>query len=139
MVSLSCARLPLPLACRLGVRTPVLTADAYRPPNRSASSDRPGGCRVPQGPEVVVVNGFGRDCDWVLNIEARPGEEVTVGLQHFAASHRFLREEEAVGVIQGYEHRNRFIAPIVRRGLSWFRCGPSAAREAIAPDRFWPT
>jgi deazaflavin-dependent oxidoreductase (nitroreductase family) len=72
-----------------------------------------------QGPEVVVVNGFGRDSDWVRNIEAKPGEEVTVGLQHFVASHRFLAQEEALEVIQGYEHRNRFIAPIVRRGLSW--------------------
>jgi deazaflavin-dependent oxidoreductase (nitroreductase family) len=71
------------------------------------------------GPEVVVVNGFGPGSDWLRNIEARPGEEVTVGLQHFAASHRFLGENEAVRVIEGYEHRNRFIAPIVRRGFSW--------------------
>jgi hypothetical protein len=67
----------------------------------------------------VVVNGFGPDSDWLRNIEAKPGEEVTVGSQHFVASHRFLGEEEATRVIQGYEHGNRFIAPIVRRGLSW--------------------
>ena len=71
------------------------------------------------GPEVVVVNGFGRDSDWVRNIEAKAGEEVTVGWQHFAASHRFLGENEAMRVIEGYKQRNRFIAPIVRRGLSW--------------------
>jgi len=71
------------------------------------------------GPEVVVVNGFGPDSDWLRNIEANPGEEVTVGGQHFAASHRFLGEEEAMRVIQSYERRNRFIAPIVRRGFSW--------------------
>ena len=73
----------------------------------------------PEGPEVVVVNGFGRDSDWVRNIEARGGEEVTVGRRHFAAKHRFLGEEEAVGVIEDYERRNRLIAPVVRRGLSW--------------------
>ncbi len=72
-----------------------------------------------KGPEVVVANGFGPDSDWVRNIEAKPGEEVTVGWQHFVASHRFLGEEEAMRVIRGYEHRNRFIAPIVRRGFSW--------------------
>ncbi|MGC2248936.1 MAG: nitroreductase family deazaflavin-dependent oxidoreductase [Terriglobales bacterium] len=71
------------------------------------------------GPEVVVANGFGRESDWVRNIEVKPGEEVTVGSQHFVASHRFLGEEEATKVIQGYESRNRFIAPIVRRGFSW--------------------
>jgi len=71
-----------------------------------------------QGPEVVVVSGF-RDSDWVRNIEARGGEEVTVGGQHFLASHRVLDEEEAMQVMRDYEHRNRFITPIVRRGLSW--------------------
>lgn len=72
-----------------------------------------------KGPEVVVVNGFGPDCDWVRNIEAGPGEEVTVGSRHFAAVHRRLGEEEAMHVIQAYEYRNRFIAPIVRAGFSW--------------------
>lgn len=69
--------------------------------------------------EVVVVSGFGRDSDWVRNIEATPGEEVTVGTQHFVVTHRFLSEDEATKVIQDYEHRNRFIMPIVRRGFSW--------------------
>lgn len=72
-----------------------------------------------QGPEVVVANGFGPNSDWIRNIEAKPGEEVTVGSQHFIASHRWLGEEEAMRVIQGYERRNRFIAPIVRAGFSW--------------------
>jgi len=72
-----------------------------------------------EGPEVVVVNGFGRDSDWVRNIEARGDEEVAVGSHRFVAEHRFLGEEEAMRVIQGYEHRNRLIAPIVRAGLSW--------------------
>jgi deazaflavin-dependent oxidoreductase (nitroreductase family) len=69
--------------------------------------------------EVVVANGFGPNSDWVCNIEAGPGEEVTIGLRHFEASHRFLGEEEAVRVIERYEWRNRFIAPIVRDGFSW--------------------
>lgn len=71
------------------------------------------------GPQVIVVNGFGVDCDWLRNIEATPGEEVTVGSQHFVAVHRFLDEDEAARVMRSYEHRNRFIAPIVRAGLSW--------------------
>jgi deazaflavin-dependent oxidoreductase (nitroreductase family) len=72
-----------------------------------------------QGPEVVVANGFGPNTHWLRNIEAGPGEEVTVGLQHFVASHRFLGEEEGMRVIRDYERRNRFVAPIVRSGFSW--------------------
>jgi len=72
-----------------------------------------------EGPEVVVVNGFGPDSDWVRNIQAKPDEEVTVGSEHFPASHRFLGQDEATAVIRHYEYRNRFIAPIVRAGFSW--------------------
>jgi deazaflavin-dependent oxidoreductase (nitroreductase family) len=71
------------------------------------------------GPEAIVANGFGPDCDWVRNIEARPGEEVTVGSQHFVAVHRRLSEDEATEVIREYERRYRFMAPIVRAGFSW--------------------
>ena len=53
------------------------------------------------GPEVVVANGFGPDSDWVRNIQAKPDEEVTVGAEHFAATHRFLGQEEAAAVIRG--------------------------------------
>ncbi|MGA7291817.1 MAG: nitroreductase family deazaflavin-dependent oxidoreductase [Terriglobales bacterium] len=83
-----------------------------------------------QGPEVVVVNGFGPDCDWVRNIQARPVEEVTVGSEHFAAQHRFLGEQEAMQVIRDYERRNRFIAPILRRGFTWLLGWPYHGGEA---------
>jgi deazaflavin-dependent oxidoreductase (nitroreductase family) len=71
------------------------------------------------GPEVVVAGGFGRGSDWILNIQANPTAEVTVGLQHFVSQHRFLDEEEAAEVIKNYERRNRLIAPVVRAGFSW--------------------
>lgn len=72
----------------------------------------------PQGPEAVVVSGF-RNSDWLRNIEATPDEQVTLGALRFAATHRFLGEEEAAQVMKDYEYRNRWIAPLVRRGLSW--------------------
>ncbi|HEY1677241.1 MAG TPA: nitroreductase family deazaflavin-dependent oxidoreductase [Candidatus Sulfotelmatobacter sp.] len=72
-----------------------------------------------KGPEVIVANGFGPNSDWVRNIEVRDEEEITVGLQHFRATHRFVPAEEALAVIRSYERRNRFIAPLVRRGFSW--------------------
>jgi deazaflavin-dependent oxidoreductase (nitroreductase family) len=72
-----------------------------------------------EGPEVIVANGFGPDSDWLCNIQAKSDEEVTVGRQHFVASHRFLGEGEATKVIERYEQRNRFIAPIVRAGFTW--------------------
>jgi len=68
--------------------------------------------------EAIVMSGFGRDSDWLRNIEANPNPEVSIGSRHFVASYRFLGEDEAAAVVKGYERRNRFMAPIVRLVLS---------------------
>ena len=73
----------------------------------------------PQGPEVVVVSGFGRDADWFRNVQARPTAEIDVGGKHFIAVHRILGTEEAVTVLRSYEKRNWMVAPIVRNVLRW--------------------
>jgi deazaflavin-dependent oxidoreductase (nitroreductase family) len=70
------------------------------------------------GPEIVVMSGFGRDSDWLRNIESAKGEEVVIGRDRFSATHRILDSEEAVGVVARYEQRNRFISPIVRFALT---------------------
>jgi len=89
-----------------------------------------------EGPEAVVMSGFGRGSDWLRNIEARGGEEVEVGGRHFAAGHRLLGEEEAARVLEGYERRNRFMAPVVRAVLSrlvgWtYRGGEEERRRVV--------
>lgn len=83
----------------------------------------------PEGPEVVVMSGFGPDPAWLRNIEANPGEEVVIGRERFIATHRILDAEEAVGVIGRYERRNRLIAPIVRRGLGWLLGAPYSGSD----------
>jgi deazaflavin-dependent oxidoreductase (nitroreductase family) len=96
-----------------------------------------------EGPEALVMSGFGRDADWLLNIEANPNEEVVLGSEHFAAIHRLLGEEEAIEVVKSYESRNRWMRPIVRsvlsRLLGWhyrgLRSGLPGAGQAIAATR----
>lgn len=70
------------------------------------------------GPEAVVMSGWGPNADWLRNIQATPSPEVVIGSRRFAAAHRVLGDEEAMGVVKGYEQRNRFMAPIVRLVLS---------------------
>ena len=70
------------------------------------------------GPEIVVVSGFGRRADWLLNLQAGSGADVMIGSWCFHAAWRLLDINEAVAVIQRYEQRNRVIAPIVRLVLS---------------------
>jgi len=70
------------------------------------------------GPEVVVMSGFGRNANWLRNIEATSTAEIDVGSRHFVAAHRFLPDQEAIEVVRGYESRNRFLGWIIRLVLS---------------------
>ena len=83
-----------------------------------------------EGPEFVVMSGFGRNADWLLNIQAKSDPEVIVGSQRFTAAYRLLGEEEAMKVVRNYERQNRFMAPVVSyvlsRLLGWQYSGSEA-------------
>jgi deazaflavin-dependent oxidoreductase (nitroreductase family) len=91
-----------------------------------------------EGPEAVVMSAFGRNADWLRNIEATPNLKVVIGSQSFIAAHRFLDEEEAVQAIAGYEQRNRVIAPIIRsvlsRFLGWRYKGSASDRRRLVEE-----
>ena len=75
-----------------------------------------------EGPEVVVMSGFGRNANWLRNIQAKPNPEVIVGAQSFVAAYRILDGAEAVRVLRGYERHNRFMprgSPGADRLLGW--------------------
>lgn len=88
-----------------------------------------------EGPEAVVMSAFGRNADWLHNIEATRAPEVVIGSQCFVAAHRFLGDDEAMSVVTGYEQRNWFIAPIIRwvlrRLLGWRYSGSMNDRRRL--------
>lgn len=69
--------------------------------------------------EVVVVAGLGHSAQWYRNLLADKATEVAIGRERFAPLHRELDQTEAATVLAGYERHNRYIAPIIRRVLSW--------------------
>ncbi len=69
--------------------------------------------------EVVVVAGLGRSADWYRNVQAHPPIEVAIGRDRFRPAARDLDEYEAVAVLADYERRNWWVAPVVRRMLTW--------------------
>lgn len=90
-----------------------------------------------EGHEFVVMSGFGRNADWLLNIQANLDAEVVVGLHLFKAAFRLLGDDEAMKVVRNYERRNRFIAPVVRfvlsRLLGWqYRGSEGDLRQLVA-------
>lgn len=86
--------------------------------------------------EAIVMSAFGVKAEWFRNIAARPGAEVMIGAQRFAATWRILDADEAVRVIAGYERRNRLMRPAVRATLSrllgWRYRGTDADHRRLA-------
>ena len=73
----------------------------------------------PVAGEVLVIAGLGRSANWYRNIQSHPTADVTIGRRHFRAVHRELTGPEAIAALADYEHRNRYVRPLIRRVLSW--------------------
>ena len=48
-----------------------------------------------------MISAFGRNADWLLNIQAMSSFELIIGSRRFAAVYRFLDETEAARVLTG--------------------------------------
>ncbi len=85
--------------------------------------------------EAVVMSAFGRDADWLRNIEATTHPRVVIGGECFVAVHRILGAEEAIDAVRSYERRNFFFAPIIRltlaRLLGWPYRGSEGDRRRL--------
>lgn len=79
--------------------------------------------------------GWGRDADWLRNLQRRGPVEVTIGRESFAAAYRMLPVDEAVRVFAAYERRNPLMLPLNRwvlsRLLGWWFDGTPAARQRL--------
>lgn len=74
----------------------------------------------PAAGEFMVMAGLGRSANWYRNVQAHPATEVLVGRQRLRRpALRVLDAQEAAAVLAEYERRNRVVAPVVRRVLSW--------------------
>ena len=73
----------------------------------------------PAAGEVIVIAGLGPTTDWYRNVLASPPTEVAIGRSRFRPIVRTLDESEAIAVVADYEHRNRWVRPVVRPVLSW--------------------
>ena len=85
--------------------------------------------------EVVVVSGWGPAADWYRNVLASSEVAVTLSTRRISARHRVLSLDEAVEVMADYEHRNRFLGPVIRRVLGhvvgWPYDGSDEARRRL--------
>jgi deazaflavin-dependent oxidoreductase (nitroreductase family) len=89
-----------------------------------------------RGSEMIVMSAFGRNANWLRNIQANPEIHITTGRRNFAATYRILTQAEAVAVMAEYERRNRLATPIIRavlpRLLGWSYDGSAQAHSRLA-------
>lgn len=88
--------------------------------------------------ELIVVAGLGRDTQWYRNLQVRKPVEVAIATERFVPIHRELSCSEAEAVLADYEHRNRYLTPVVHRVLSWLvgwrYDGTEAARHRLVAE-----
>ena len=68
-----------------------------------------------------VQAAYGREADWVRNIDAHPRFEAQVGTERFAARMESAPEEEARTVMLAYVRAHRFYSPFIARMLGYRR------------------
>lgn len=73
----------------------------------------------PADGEVIVIAGLGRSAQWFRNVQAHGAPEVAIGRHRFRPTCRVLDVEEADRVVAAYERRHRWLAPVLRRAVSW--------------------
>lgn len=83
-----------------------------------------------------MASGLGREADWYRNLCRRPEAEIVIGRHRFGVVARELGDDEAEALLSDYERRNRWIAPLVRAGLSWlagwrYDSSPAARRRLV--------
>jgi deazaflavin-dependent oxidoreductase (nitroreductase family) len=88
--------------------------------------------------EVIVVAGLGRSAQWYRNLRAHEAVEVAIACERFAPVHRELSANEAATVLAEYERRNRYLAPLIHRLLSWLvgwrYDGTESARQRLVAE-----
>jgi deazaflavin-dependent oxidoreductase (nitroreductase family) len=73
----------------------------------------------PSTGELVICSGWGPDVDWVRNLRAGPATEVQIARERFVPVHRFLSEDEAVGVGIAFRARHGRRMKLVSTILGW--------------------
>ena len=82
----------------------------------------------PSRGRYYIQAAYGREADWVRNVEAHPDFEAEVHAQRFAARMETVADGEARAVMLAYVRAHSFYSPFIARMLGY----PGAMRDAKA-------
>jgi deazaflavin-dependent oxidoreductase (nitroreductase family) len=92
--------------------------------------------------EAVICSAWGKDGDWIRNLQAHPALKVQLGREVFTPAQRFLSADESMAILTGFQQRHPYRSRLLAAVLGWgdLRCR-SAAREFVSTRPFvslWP-
>jgi deazaflavin-dependent oxidoreductase (nitroreductase family) len=74
----------------------------------------------PRSHQAVICSAWGKDADWIRNIQAHPALKVQIGRESFTPGQRFLSADESVAVLAGFQrrhpYRSRLLASVLGSG-----------------------
>ena len=89
----------------------------------------------PATQEAVICSAWGAEADWIRNLRAGPAVRVDIGRETFTPRHRFLTDEEAVGVGKEFQRRHPHRLAFMSRVLGWGDLRSEAAMRAFVRTR----
>ncbi len=96
----------------------------------------------PRSHEAVICSAWGKDADWIRNIQAHPALKVQIGRESFTPGQRFLSADESVAVLAGFQRRHPYRSGLLAYVLGWGDLrSATAARDFVSTRPFvslWP-
>ena len=96
----------------------------------------------PRTRTAVICSAWGKDTDWIRNIQAHPALKVQIGRESFTPGQRFLSEDESVAVMAGFQRRHPYRSRLLASIMGWGDLrSDAAARDFVSTRPFvslWP-
>jgi deazaflavin-dependent oxidoreductase (nitroreductase family) len=91
----------------------------------------------PRSREAVICSAWGKDADWIRNIQAHPALRVQIGRESFTPDHRFLSPDESVAVLARFQRQHPYRSQLLASVLGWGDLrSDAAAREFVSTRPF---
>jgi deazaflavin-dependent oxidoreductase (nitroreductase family) len=96
----------------------------------------------PHTHEAVICSAWGKDADWVRNIQAHPALKVQIGRESFRPDQRFLSADESAAVVAAFQRRHPSRVRLLASVLGWGDLhSDTAVRDFVSTRPFvalWP-
>ena len=86
----------------------------------------------PQSHEAVICSAWGKDTDWIRNIQAHPALKVYIGRESFTPDQRFLSVDESVAVVAEFRRRHPYRLRLLASVLGWEISAPMLPRVSLS-------